>query len=120
MLCDICFAPTLDCVSCVWRHMNYHKIDQLQSNAHNVIIWRLFAATIGIEGYMRWLLRKKQRHLKLLRFWNSLMQMSYNTLTCFVWGYCNGNKKWYSNILQIFQNLEVKFIYENLMKCDNY
>ncbi len=66
------------------------------------------------------LLRRSQRHIKMLRFWNSLMQMSDNRLTkqVFVWEYCNGNKIWCSDVLQVFQILDAEFNYENFMKCD--
>ncbi len=80
----------------------------------------MFPATLGIEGDMGWLLRRSQRHIKMLRFWNRLMQMSDNRLTkqVFVWEYCNGNKNWCSDVLQIFKSLDAEFIYENFMKCD--
>ncbi len=42
----------------------------------------------------------------------------------FVWGYCNGNKNWYSDILPIFKIPDAELIlktildFENFMKCD--
>ncbi len=48
------------------------------------------------------------------------MQMSDNRLTIqiVVGEYCNGNKNWRNDILQIFKSLNAEFIYEKFMKCD--
>ncbi len=81
-LYDNCVAPILHYASCVLGHMNYCKIDQLHSKAQCIYLGvHRFAAKLGIERDMGWLLKRSQRHIKMLRFWNRLMQISDNRLT---------------------------------------
>jgi len=69
---------------------------------------------------MGWLQRTTKRRLSLLRHWNRLMKMSNNRLTkqIFIWEYQNGKDNWCTDVLEIFKNLDLEFIYENFMLCN--
>ncbi len=59
---DDCVARMLDYASCVWVYMNYCRIDQLLSKAQCIYLGvQRFAATLGLEGDMGWLLWRRQR-----------------------------------------------------------
>jgi hypothetical protein len=120
-LYENCVIPVMDYASAIWGFKKFPKLDNIQHRAQRIFMGvHRFAPLLGLEGYMGWLNRTSQRRINMLRYWNRLLAMKNSRLTkqIFAWEYSNGRENWCSELLEMFKDLNIEFLYENFMPCN--
>ncbi len=69
---------------------------------------------LALEGDTGWLHPSVRRHVEMLRFWNRVLNMDENRITCRIFDYdyklCKGNRCY--DMKQLFSNVNNNKIYE--------
>ena len=79
-----------------------------------------FTPNPAIQGDMGWTTPHYRTLYNMLRYWNKLILMNDNRLTkkIFLWDYSRNTQNWCGELKQIFQMINLTYIFDNLELVD--
>lgn len=126
-LFEACVLPVMLYGAEVWGYNNFANINKVQQRAMRVFLGvHSFAPIAGIEGDMGWVAPRYKQWLKMLSFWNRLVQLDTGRITkkVFDWSHSMamaGYTNWCSQVQAICRILNIEDTFINREQCDlNY
>jgi hypothetical protein len=111
----------MDYSSEVWGLGKFNVCDTVQNKALRYFLGvHKYAPLLGILGDIGWYTPIERRCLKMVKFWNHIVNMDISRIPqrLFNWGLNNNSGNWCKDIECIFDQLGLKHVFEDRIECD--
>ena len=119
---DACVAPVLDYGSGIWGKAKVNHSDIIQNKAYRYFLGvHNFTPVAAMQADMGWLPCKQRKYLKMLRFWNRLINMQDDRLTKQIFNVQYQHEtpnSWCTNVKDIFSILGKVNMYNQKLPCN--